>query len=116
MSPFSRFQGMREADPLSVFVPWAKAIVKAQPSLAFIHAVEPRIEGGSDSPDNLPKMDETLAPIRDVISSTDVKFIVAGGYTPETAIKHASQTNDLVGFGRYFIRKWSYGNVIPDIH
>ncbi|RBR17597.1 uncharacterized protein FIESC28_06421 [Fusarium coffeatum] len=103
MSPFSRFQGMREADPLSVFVPWAKAIVKAQPSLAFIHAVEPRIEGGSDSPDNVPKANDTLEPIREVVNSTGVKFIVAGGFTPETAIKHASQTDDLVGFGRYFI-------------
>ncbi|EKJ78972.1 hypothetical protein NXS19_013328 [Fusarium pseudograminearum] len=103
MSPFSRFQGMREADPLSVFVPWAKAIVKAQPSLAFIHAVEPRIEGGSDSPDSLLKTDDTLAPIRDVVSSSNVKFIVAGGFNPETAVKHANQTDDFVGFGRYFI-------------
>ncbi|VTO81575.1 unnamed protein product [Fusarium graminearum] len=104
MSPFSRFQGMREADPLSVFVPWAKAIVKAQPSLAFIHAVEPRIEGGSDSPDSHLKTDDTLSPVRDVVSSSNVKFIVAGGFTPETAVKHANQTDDLVGFGRYFIR------------
>ncbi|KAL6923759.1 hypothetical protein FSST1_001033 [Fusarium sambucinum] len=103
MSPFSRFQGMREADPLSVFVPWAKAIVKAQPSLAFIHAVEPRIEGGSDSPDSTPKTNDTLAPIRGVVSNSDAKFIVAGGFSPETAVKHASETNDLVGFGRYFI-------------
>lgn len=107
---------MREADPLSVFVPWAKAIVNAQPSLAFIHAVEPRIEGGSDSPDNVPKANDTLEPIREVISSTGVKFIVAGGFTPETAIKHASQTDDLVGFGRYFIRKLLCGKVVDDRH
>ena len=105
---------MREADPLSVFVPWAKAIVNAQPSLAFIHAVEPRIEGGSDSPDNVPKTNDTLEPIREVISSTGVKFIVAGGFTPETAIKHADQTDDLVGFGRYFIRKSLCGKVVDD--
>lgn len=103
---------MREADPPSVFVPWAKAIVKAQPSLAFIHAVEPRIEGGSDSSDNVPKTNDTLEPIREVVSSTGVKFIVAGGFTPETAIKHASQTDDLVGFGRYFIRKLLRGKVV----
>ncbi|GKU21304.1 unnamed protein product [Fusarium langsethiae] len=103
MSPFSRFQGMREADPLSVFVPWTKAIINAQPSLAFIHAVEPRIEGGSDSPDSTPKTDDTLTPIREVVSNSNVKFIIAGGFTPETAVKHASQTDDLVGFGRYFI-------------
>jgi NADPH2 dehydrogenase len=97
---------MREADPLSVFVPWAKAIIKAQPSLAFIHAVEPRISGGSDEASHLPKTDDTLEPIREVISNSGVKFIVAGGFTPETAVKHANETEDLVGFGRYFIRKF----------
>ncbi|KAH7238617.1 hypothetical protein BKA59DRAFT_253433 [Fusarium tricinctum] len=103
MSPFSRFQGMREADPLSVFVPWAKAIIKAQPSLAFIHAVEPRISGGSDEAGHFPKTEDTLEPIRQVVSNSGVKFIVAGGFTPETAVKHANKTEDLVGFGRYFI-------------
>ncbi|KAM0205124.1 hypothetical protein ACHAQI_009487 [Fusarium lateritium] len=103
MSPFSRFQGMRETDPLSVFVPWAKAIIEAQPSLAFIHAVEPRISGGSDEAAHLPKPDDTLEPVREIVSNSGVKFIVAGGFTPETAVKHANKTEDLVGFGRYFI-------------
>ncbi|KAM0563574.1 hypothetical protein ACHAPJ_001298 [Fusarium lateritium] len=103
MSPFSRFQGMREADPLAVFVPWAEAIVKAQPSLAFIHAVEPRAEGASDTPEHLRKTDDTLAPIREVVKGAGIKFIAAGGFTPESAVKHASETDDLVAFGRHFI-------------
>ncbi|KAF5026844.1 hypothetical protein F66182_1038 [Fusarium sp. NRRL 66182] len=103
MSPFSSFQGMREADPLSVFVPWAEAIVKAQPSLAFVHAVEPRAEGASDAPANLQKPEDTLTPIRDVLNGAGVNLIVAGGFTPESAIEHASETDDLVAFGRHFI-------------
>ncbi|RSL92926.1 hypothetical protein CEP52_013547 [Fusarium oligoseptatum] len=103
MSPFSRFQGMREADPLALFVPWAKAIVKAQPSLAFVHAVEPRADGSQDTPEHLRRAEDTLAPIREVLNNAGVKFIVAGGFLPETALKHASETDDLVAFGRYFI-------------
>lgn len=96
---------MRETEPLAVFVPWAEAIIKAQPSLAFIHAVEPRIAGGSDSPDQTLEENENLAPIRKVVGSSEVKFVVAGGYTPDTAVMHAAQTDDLVAFGRFFIRK-----------
>ncbi|KAF5681211.1 NADPH2 dehydrogenase [Fusarium denticulatum] len=103
MSPFSRFQGMRETEPMAVFAPWAEAIIKAQPSLAFIHAVEPRIAGGSDSPDKILEKNEDLAPIRKIVGSSQIKFIVAGGYTPDTAVMHAAQTDDLVAFGRFFI-------------
>ncbi|KAJ3527267.1 hypothetical protein NM208_g10783 [Fusarium decemcellulare] len=95
--------GMREADPLSVFVPWAKAIVKAQPSLAFVHAVEPRAAGSQDVLEHLRKAEDTLTPIRDVLNEAGIKFIVAGGYLPEAALKHASETDDLIAFGRYFI-------------
>ncbi|KAF4979353.1 hypothetical protein FZEAL_4429 [Fusarium zealandicum] len=103
MSPFSRFQGMREDDPLALFVPWAEAIAKAQPSLAFVHAVGPRAEGSQDMPRHLQKAGDSLAPIREVLSGAGIKLITAGGFLPETAVKHADETDDLVAFGRYFI-------------
>ncbi|KAF4449918.1 NADPH2 dehydrogenase [Fusarium austroafricanum] len=103
MSPFSRFQGMRETEPLTLFISWAEAIIKAQPFLAFIHAVQPRIEGGNDSLDSHPKENETLAPIREVVNNSGVRFIVAGGFSPGSAVKHANHTDDLVAFGRHFI-------------
>ncbi|KAM5348268.1 hypothetical protein ACJ41O_008092 [Fusarium nematophilum] len=103
MSPFSRFQGMRETDPLALFIPWADAIVKDQQSLAFVHAVEPRADGSSDTPEHLRKAEDTLAPIREILNGAGVKFIVAGGFLPETAVKHASENDDLVAFGRHFI-------------
>ncbi|EXM19504.1 NADH:flavin oxidoreductase/NADH oxidase, N-terminal [Fusarium oxysporum f. sp. vasinfectum] len=103
VSPFTRFQGMREAEPLSLFVPWAQAIVDAQPRIAYIHAIEPRADGSIDTPEHLRKVEDTLAPIREVATRAGVQFIVAGGYTPEKALQHTSETDDLVAFGRYFI-------------
>ncbi|KAJ4256015.1 hypothetical protein NW762_009089 [Fusarium torreyae] len=103
MSPFTRFQGMREAEPLALFVPWAQAIVNAQPSLAYVHAIEPRADGSVDTPEHLRKAEDTLVPIRDVVTQAGIRFIVAGGYTPEKALEHTSETDDLVAFGRHFI-------------
>ncbi|KAH7145777.1 hypothetical protein B0J13DRAFT_554112 [Dactylonectria estremocensis] len=103
MSPFSFFQGMGEENPLALFVPWAETITKAQPSLAFVHAVGPRALGSRDTPEHLQKSDDCLVVIRDVVTKAGVKLIVAGGFLPETAIQHASETGDLVAFGRYFI-------------
>jgi NADPH2 dehydrogenase len=97
---------MREADPLSLFVPWAQAIVNSQPSIAYIHAIEPRADGAVDTPGHLQKGMETLDPIRDVANRAGVNFIVAGGFTPDSALEHTSETNDLVAFGRHFIRTY----------
>ncbi|KAI1071688.1 hypothetical protein LB507_005121, partial [Fusarium sp. FIESC RH6] len=103
MSPFTRFQGMREAHPLSLFVPWAQAIVDSQPSIAYLHAIEPRADGAVDTPDDLQKGVELLDPIREVATRAGVNFIAAGGFTPESALEHASENDDLVAFGRHFI-------------
>ncbi|KAK7398037.1 hypothetical protein QQX98_012602 [Neonectria punicea] len=103
MSPFSHFQGTREEDPLALFVPWTEAIAKAQPSLAFVHAVGPRAFGSRDTPKHLQQPEDCLNAVWNAVSQTGIKLIVAGGYLPETAIQHASETDDLVAFGRYFI-------------
>jgi NADPH2 dehydrogenase len=60
MSPFTQFQGMHEADSLSLFVPWAQAIVNAQPSIAYIHAVEPRADHATDTPEHSRRQEDTL--------------------------------------------------------
>lgn len=104
---------MREADPLGLFVPWAEAIIGAQPGLAYVHAVEGRAVGGRDTPRHLWKVEDTLAPIREVVQRATVRFVVAGGFTPETAIKQCATSDDLVAFGRYFICK-SFLCLLPD--
>lgn len=94
---------MREENPLSLFVPWTEAITKAQPSLAFVHAVGPRALGSIDTPKHLENSDDCLDVIREVVSKAGVKLITAGGFLPDTAMQHTIETDDLVAFGRYFI-------------
>lgn len=104
MSPFGIVQGMRGSfPPLDTFVPWAQAIVSAQPKLAYVHAVTPRTYGTTDMPENMIIADDDLEPIRRVVRGAGVAFISAGGYRPEMAREVAEATGDLVGFGRYFI-------------
>lgn len=104
MSPFSQFQGMREADPLAVFVPYAEAVVNAQPGLAYVHAVEGRAMGPLETPEHLQATEDTLGPIREAVGRAGgIKLLVAGGYMPDTAISHAEETEDLVVFGRNYI-------------
>ncbi|ODN78372.1 hypothetical protein L202_04013 [Cryptococcus amylolentus CBS 6039] len=101
ISPFSRFKGMRDADPLGTFVPYITKVLEAHPDLAYIHAIEPRAEGFADV--DIVQGDD-LQPIRRVVQEVGkgVKFIVAGGYTMENAKAHADETGDLVAFGRFF--------------
>jgi NADPH2 dehydrogenase len=101
MSPFSTFQGMREPDPLATFVPYAQAVVKAQPALAYVHVVEPRVSGATDATDSVEG--ESAEPIRQVVDATDVKYIAAGGITPETAGEIIAAHGGLVALGRLYI-------------
>ncbi|WVQ76377.1 hypothetical protein IAR50_006042 [Cryptococcus sp. DSM 104548] len=103
ISPFSRFQEVREDDPLGTFIPLLDNLLEAHPDLAFIHAVEPRAEG-TDSVE-LKEATDSLDALRTLVKQKGkgTKFIVAGGYKAEDAKKHADETGDLVAFGRYFI-------------
>ncbi|ODO01951.1 hypothetical protein L198_02682 [Cryptococcus wingfieldii CBS 7118] len=79
ISPFSRFQEVREADPLGTFIPLVEKLLEAHPDLAFIHAVEPRTEGAGSV--ELAKATDSLDPIRDIVKQKGkgTNFIVAGG-------------------------------------
>ncbi|ODO09938.1 hypothetical protein I350_02161 [Cryptococcus amylolentus CBS 6273] len=103
LSPFSEFQGMRMEKPLETFVPFVEALAKAQPDLAYVHAVEGR---GLGTPEDEWYVQDDLDPVRQAVlgKSNGTKFIAAGGFTRDSAIEHAENyPNDLVTFGRYFI-------------
>jgi NADPH2 dehydrogenase len=106
ISPYSTFQGMLENDPPGLFEPWVKAVVAAQPNLAYIHAVEERVGDGSitaPASDNL----KSIEPLRDIVdASPNTKFIAAGGFTPELGDQLIAERGGLVAFGRHYIGKW----------
>ncbi|TFK32703.1 hypothetical protein BDQ12DRAFT_658877 [Crucibulum laeve] len=99
VSPWSTFQDMRMKDPVPQFSHLVTALRDAYPSLAYLHAIEPRIGGDSDKD----KMDnhESNDFIRNIWSPK--RLVSAGGFTRDSAIKHAEETGDLIAFGRYYI-------------
>ncbi|KAL1409287.1 hypothetical protein Q8F55_006120 [Vanrija albida] len=104
-SPFGEFQGMRgDNKPLDTFLPWFKAIVAAQPKLAYVHTVAPRVSGVSDvDQSELDKRGDSLDSLRAVVQGAGIAFISAGGATPARALDEADKDGDLIAFGRYFI-------------
>ncbi|KAM0554953.1 hypothetical protein ACHAPJ_006691 [Fusarium lateritium] len=96
-SPWSTYNNMRMEDPISQFT---NVIRRLKPfNLAYLHLVESRISGVEDV--------ESTDKLTFAIGIWDGPLLLAGGYTPETALKlvdHEFPTKDIVvSFGRYFI-------------
>ena len=95
MSPFSSFQGMKMPDPRPTFSHYVSHLPRG---LAYIHATEARVSGVLDLAEN---DQETLDFIR---TRWTGPFIVAGGFTPSSAITAAKEDpRTVVALGRYFI-------------
>lgn len=88
-------------DPKPTFAYLVTKIRERHPNLAYIHVIEPRIDG-ADSRDNsdLPE-DENNDFLREIWAPRP--FLSAGGYTRESAVKVADEKGDIVGFGRHFL-------------
>ncbi|WOO85313.1 Flavin oxidoreductase hxnT [Vanrija pseudolonga] len=104
-SPFGDFGGMRgDFNPLDTFIPWFKAIVAAQPKLAYVHAMAPRVSGADDQDKSLvDKRGDSLDPLREIVQGAGIAFISAGGSTPASALAEAEKDGNLVAFGRHFL-------------
>ncbi|EIW77973.1 NADH:flavin oxidoreductase/NADH oxidase [Coniophora puteana RWD-64-598 SS2] len=97
MSPWSEFQDMRMADPITTFSYYVNKIKER--NLCYIHAVEPRIKGSETA------IKETGIESNDFLREiwVDRPFIAAGGFTRPKAFETAEQKGGLVAFGRLFI-------------
>ncbi|KAF7798995.1 hypothetical protein EIP86_010224 [Pleurotus ostreatoroseus] len=98
LSPWGGFNDMRMEDPKPTFAYLVNRIAEKHPDLAYLHLVEPRVEGN---------LDRTVGPgesndfLRDIWAPRPV--ISAGGFTRDSALEHADKTGDLVAFGRSYI-------------
>ncbi|KAI1313953.1 NADH:flavin oxidoreductase/NADH oxidase [Xylaria venustula] len=101
LSPFSDFQSMGMKDPYPQFEYLVKQLKPL--NLSFLHLVEPRISGNTESEcgsghslDFLIKLWDNQSPI-----------LLAGGYLPESAIRVVDEKwkdyEIVIAFGRYFI-------------
>ncbi|KAJ7042341.1 hypothetical protein C8F04DRAFT_1219320 [Mycena alexandri] len=98
LSPWSTFQEMGMDDPKPTFAHLVSQIKKSHPDLAYLHVVEPRISGDKDNT----RHNETSNDFIHEIWAPNT-LITAGGYTRETAIERAEETNGLIAFGRQFL-------------
>ncbi|KAJ3776842.1 NADH:flavin oxidoreductase/NADH oxidase [Lentinula raphanica] len=101
LSPWSLFQNMRMTDPVPTFRYLVTKIKEDLPELAYLHVVEPRINGSkTEASDNIVQTDSN-----DFLRSIwrPKPFISAGNYTRETGMRTADEKGDLIAFGRFFI-------------
>ncbi|RDB18244.1 putative inactive dehydrogenase EasA [Hypsizygus marmoreus] len=99
LSPWSLFQDMGMQDPVPQFTHFVSTLKAKHPTLAYIHVVEPRINGNADR--TTIGAHESNDFIRTIWSP--LPFITAGGYTRDTAIEAVEKNGGLVAFGRWFL-------------
>lgn len=101
LSPYSGFQSMKMKNPRPQFQYVVREL--KQHNLAYIHLVEPRVNGNEIRED---VGDESLADLVEIWDNQS-PVLLAGGFKPETAIKAVDDEypdkDIIVVFGRYFI-------------
>ncbi|KAA1467031.1 NADH:flavin oxidoreductase/NADH oxidase [Dentipellis sp. KUC8613] len=98
ISPWSPWQvTKRMDDPIPTFSEFVSRVKAAYPDFAYLHVVEPRINGEQFQTVTY----ESNEPLRKLWAPKP--FIVAGGFTRDEAVKVADEKDVLVAFGRQFI-------------
>lgn len=97
LGPASQFNGMADSNPTETFGYVAKQLNHLD--LAYLHLIEPRINGNEALANDLPPV--AAAQLRKVFRGS---IIAAGGFEPDTAEELLERGDaDLVAFGRHFI-------------
>ncbi|KAL1746673.1 hypothetical protein HDZ31DRAFT_81052 [Schizophyllum fasciatum] len=101
LSPWGKFQDMRMADPKPQFAHFVTELRARHPELAYIHLVEPRVQGNETRQASDIAEHESNDFLRALWAPRPL--ISAGAYTRELALKAAEEKGDLIAVGRYFI-------------
>ncbi|KAF9462814.1 hypothetical protein BDZ94DRAFT_1260391 [Collybia nuda] len=99
LSPWSPFQGMRMEDPVPQFSHFVTSLKTKYPDLAYLHLVEPRINGSTEAHISTPHESNDF--IREIWGPRPL--ISAGGHSRESALQCAEEKGGLVAFGRFYI-------------
>ncbi|KAI0076949.1 FMN-linked oxidoreductase [Panus rudis PR-1116 ss-1] len=97
LSPWGTYQDMRMKDPMPTFSYLVNKIKEVHPDLAYIHVVEPRVDGTFDKDPG----EDSNNFLREIWSPRP--YIAAGGLKRDTGIEFADTNGDLVAFGRFFL-------------
>ncbi len=97
LGPASPFNGMADSDPTATFGYVAEQLNGFD--LAYLHVIEPRINGSVAVAEGLPPV--AASQLRQIFRGT---IIAAGGFEPDSAEAILEKGDaDLVAFGRHFI-------------
>lgn len=98
VSPWGSIQDMRMDDPIPTFAHFVSGLAQKHSDLAYIHVVEPRVNGVTSREVQPGESNDFLRSIW-----KPRPFISAGGHTRDSAFDFAERNDDLVAFGRLFI-------------
>lgn len=99
LSPWGTFNGVTDSDVNVLFTHALRVLAPLK--LAYLHLVEPRVNGNQDTAQ---RDDERAIPALRAAAGYDGPIISAGGYTRERAIAAVREGRaDAVAFGRLFI-------------
>ncbi|KAJ7223737.1 hypothetical protein B0H12DRAFT_1213090 [Mycena haematopus] len=98
ISPWGTYGDMYFENPKPTYAHFVTQLRDRYPELAYLHVVEPRVDGGQT-------VDIKEGYSNDFIREIwgDRRLISAGGYTRETAIAVAEEKGDLIAFSRPYI-------------
>ena len=99
MLPLANYAEMSATDSVPTYSYVIAELRKRHPGLAYIHAIEPRIEGISEGP-TVPN-----GASNDFIRELwhEKRLITNAGYTRESGMQIANEKGDLIAYGRPFI-------------
>ncbi|KAL0573576.1 hypothetical protein V5O48_008372, partial [Marasmius crinis-equi] len=106
LSPWNTGFDIGAQDPIPTYSYLVKELKKAHPTLAYIHVVDPRVDGITDIENVGNRSNEFIREIWTEGTDNEIngrRLISAGNFDLETGTKLADTKGDLVAYGRRFI-------------
>jgi len=98
LSPWNTYGDFAAEDPVPTYSHLVSELRRRHPDLAYIHVVEPRVDGIMDKELHDSESNDFLRSIWG-----NRPFISAGGHTRESGTEFADKYGDLIAYGRLFI-------------
>lgn len=90
-------------DPVPTFTHFITQVLARHPELAYIHAIEPRVDSMVLRPVIPDGWSNDFLRAIWISPNSERRFISAGGYTRDLALEFADTKDDIIAFGRPFI-------------
>ncbi|KAH9958394.1 hypothetical protein BGW80DRAFT_1184876 [Lactifluus volemus] len=98
ISPWSTVQDMGMRDPLPTVTTFVERVCAAYPNFAYVHGIEPRVNGNEEVDSDQGKSNEALRK-----AAGDIPYMASGGFDRASATSTVEKHGGLIAFGRHFI-------------